>query len=243
MKIKNKKVIIGTLGTMAMVSLPLATVISCGTNPAWDDKWEDKNSRFLEEFAATINRKTFEKDGWGQKKHFLKLIKDYNKGTISVLSDEFVDYLVKKVNEVDLTKDHKIFYMNLRGLGMDKLGDYFTQEMSKIKIETKEYELSARAYEEKEIIKGTSGILLNIGDNPFTADLHDKDDWKKRAEINEVEYLADQLMKQTKTIRGVIYSEWSWGFRDSDREHWLKWVKSRVSVDYVANRAIRYKSK
>ena len=242
MKIKNKKIVIGTIGTLLVSSLPLATIISCG------EKKSTTNSHFLEKFTATIDKNTFEKDGWGKKKHFLKMVQDKDSGKkISVLSDEFVDYLVKKVNEVDLTKDHKVFYMNLRSIGMDGLGEYFTKEMSKIKIETKEYHLKEWASKYTKSIKGTSGILLNIGDNLFTSGFS-KEDKHTHFAKDEIEIKMLKLMREAKSIRGVIYNKWDWGYVEEPREwpydgRWLVWTLNRIDPGFAANWAIRYKSK
>ncbi|CAM9100547.1 hypothetical protein [Mycoplasma todarodis] len=241
MKLKNKKMILGTLGTIATVSLPLATVISCG-------KEEKVETHFLSKFTATVDSESFKKDGWGTQasssKHILETVTKNGK-KMQVLSHGFVDYLAHQVNIVDLTKDHKVFYMDLRELSLDDLGDYFVEKMSDIKMETKEYALKGNGGSETRTLRGSSGILLNISDNNFTRKYQTKDS-DSGADYDTFAEKTYKLINDVEAIRGVVFSKWDWSYFDETKNewgaaHWLSWTEDQDYPGFAANWKIRYK--
>ncbi|CAM9100692.1 hypothetical protein [Mycoplasma todarodis] len=232
MKIKNKKMILGTFGTMAMISLPLATVISCGQ--------KETESHYVEEYSLTINKKTVAKDGWGNKnKKITESVTDAYGKAKNVLSEDFSDYVFKKVQETNLKEDHKIAYIDLRDFGLDGLGENFIGKMKNIQIEKKRYSIKSKDGEKSGTIRGTSGILLNIENNNFTkafanttSTSYDEKDFK-----NEME----KMMEQTESIRGVIYAKKESGYIELDHYvDWMKWTLDKQNPGLAANWKIRY---
>ncbi|TCG10253.1 hypothetical protein [Mycoplasma marinum] len=72
-----------------------------------------------------------------------------------VLNHKFVDSLIEEINMVNLTKEHKVVVIDLNALdiNLDKFGDYFWEEMKKIKVDK-----TKRDDADKPTI-GSSGIM------------------------------------------------------------------------------------
>ncbi|CAM9129177.1 Vmc-like lipoprotein signal peptide domain-containing protein [Mycoplasma marinum] len=152
---KIKKITIGSLAALATIAIPVATVASCG-----NEEYKKVTLTKKSDLSKVIDMKAMQNHGF----NFMNSIEEktnIQQEKEKVLNHKFVDTLVSEISSVDLTKFHKVIYLDLNWIGdnLDKLGDYFWSEMSKIKVDRKKHEIDdwdgRKTY-------GSSGIMLNI---------------------------------------------------------------------------------
>ncbi len=155
---RKNKIMLGTLGACVTIATPIIATVSCanydGSSPA----------KYLKNFTGKFDMKMAKQDGWGVSKKIYVETQESDGHKLKILSPAFVDYLYDKITKIDFTKSRQVFYLNLEGIEVEKLGDHFIDKMKQIKMEEKEYKWidAGKTFPVIGTIKGSSGILFNV---------------------------------------------------------------------------------